>query len=185
MKIKVPTVFKLGTCESVSWSYIHCTTGIDIKNLRYKLFYNALKSPCCDVLSYKVEVTGCRGSLKYQFQKSFLYKCTFFRMLHTKFIQTCMCIKISTKNYNNFDLYCMLKSLWPILYVNQYITLIVDSCWALYLDCVRPAVTPRLSKESFSPFISGGGECYKYYWTGCITIIISTFVIQCILQHYT
>lgn len=51
MKIKVPTVFKLGTCESVSWSYIHCTTGIDIKILRYKLFYNALKSPCCDVLA--------------------------------------------------------------------------------------------------------------------------------------
>lgn len=51
MKIKVPAVFKLGTCRLVDRSNTNCATEIDDKFWRYKLFHNALKLPYCDVLS--------------------------------------------------------------------------------------------------------------------------------------
>lgn len=42
--------FQLGTCGSVDRSYIHCSTALDTRFWLYEiLFYNLLKSPCCDV----------------------------------------------------------------------------------------------------------------------------------------
>lgn len=52
-----------------------------------------------------------------------------------------------------------------------------DSCWVFYWDCDRFVVIFRSLKESFFFFILGGGECYKYYWIGCIIVWI--FVIYC------
>lgn len=63
MKIKVPVVFESGTCRMVDWSNTYCAIEMDNIFRRYKLFYNAFKSSCCDVLPWKVEVKGCQGSL--------------------------------------------------------------------------------------------------------------------------
>lgn len=57
MKTKLPAVFELATCGSVEQSYSHCTSEIDTKFWRAKLFYNGSKTPCCDVLLKKVKMT--------------------------------------------------------------------------------------------------------------------------------
>lgn len=91
----------------------------------------------------------------------------FYKQMHAYWNILKACLRHAVFNRNGTKLKC--KIVCKMLFN--------DSFWALYWDCVRPAVTPRLSKESSSPFISGGGECYKYYWTGCITVW--TFVIYC------
>lgn len=48
MEIKVPPVFKIGTCRLIDQSYTYSVTKIDTKFWQYKLFCNVLKSPCSD-----------------------------------------------------------------------------------------------------------------------------------------
>lgn len=62
MKIKVPAVFELGTCELVDLSYNHCATEIDIVDLIncFTMRYNRYVVTYCHK---KVEVTGYRGFL--------------------------------------------------------------------------------------------------------------------------
>lgn len=66
---KSPYSFPIGTCGLVDQSHTHCATEIhvlDNKCGQCKLFLSAIKSPYCDILSYKkVEVRGCQASLTF------------------------------------------------------------------------------------------------------------------------
>lgn len=71
-RILPPAIFELWICGLVDQSYTHCATKIDPNIWRYKLFHNMLKSPCWDVQSWQVEVTGCQWSFFF-LQHNYIY----------------------------------------------------------------------------------------------------------------